>query len=261
MLMLCFKELPTVHFMTLAWDRDAFSGTDSTTEWLKVWSARQFGEGVAEAAATIMTTYGKLTARHKYEDLSRTPFAFHASNYDEAELNYQEWVDLLTKAQAVYDGLPSAVQDSFFEIVLHPVLAGKTVFEIYTKVALASRYATEKRISTNQLGKDVQAAFQADQAITKRFHSLRGGKWNHFMDQTHLGYNNWQEPSSNTIPRPSTLTAAATSALLGVSAQANTAAYPGSAQLTLTVSKFDPPSTNRYIDVFARVCVSVPFSF
>lgn len=136
-----------------------------------------------------MTTYGKLTARHKYEDLSRTPFAFHSTNYDEAELNYKEWVDLLAMAQGVYDGLPSAVQDSFFEIVLHPVLAGKTVFEIYTKVALASRFSTEKRIATNQYSKDVQTAFTADQAITKRFHSIRGGKWNHFMDQTHLGYN------------------------------------------------------------------------
>ncbi|KAK0651956.1 hypothetical protein B0T16DRAFT_322524 [Cercophora newfieldiana] len=246
-------ELPTVHFMALAWDREAFSGMDSTTEWLKVWSARQFGEDAAGAAAEIMTTYGKLTARHKYEDLSRTPFAFHATNYDEVELNYQEWVDLVAKAQAVYDKLPSAVQDSFFEIVLHPVLAGKTVFEIYSKVTLASRYSTEKRISTNQLAKDVQAAFQADQAITRRFHSLRGGKWNHFMDQTHLGYNNWQEPSSNTIPRASTLTAASSNALLGVAAQGNTAAYPGSARLSLApVSKFDPPSVNRYIDIFAR---------
>jgi len=172
--------------MALAWDRDAFSSPNSTTEWLKVWGARQFGEAAGEEAAAIMTTYGKLTARHKYEDLSRTPFAFHPTNYDEAELNYQEWTNLLAKAQAVYDSLPSAVQDSFFEIVLHPVLAGKTVFEIYTKVALSSRYSTEKRVSTNQLGKDVQAAFQADQAITKRFHSLRGGKWNHFMDQTHV---------------------------------------------------------------------------
>ncbi|KAK0626664.1 hypothetical protein B0T14DRAFT_510608 [Immersiella caudata] len=244
-------ELPTVHFMAMAWDRGSFGGMDSTTEWLKVWSGRQFGESVGQAAAEIMTTYGKLVARHKYEDLSRTPFAFHATNYDEAELNYQEWADLVEKAQKVYDGLPAAVQDSFFEIVLHPVLAGKTVFEIYTKVALASRYNTEKRISTNQLAKDVQAAFQADQTITKRFHSLRSGKWNHFMDQTHLGYNNWQEPASNTIPRPSTLTAASSNALLGVSAQGNTAAYPGSARLALLpVSKFD--SVNRYIDIFAR---------
>jgi len=179
-------ELPTAHFMALAWDRDSFDTPDSTKTWLKSWSARQFGEEAAEAAAEIMTTYGKLTARHKYEDLSRTPFAFHSSNYDEAELNYKEWTDLLDKAQVVYDSLPSTIQDSFFEVVLHPVLAGKTVFEIYTKVALGSRYSTEKRISTNQLAKDVQAAFQADQAITKRFHTLRGGKWNHFMDQTHL---------------------------------------------------------------------------
>lgn len=160
-----------------------FDTPGSTREWLKSWSARQFGESAAEASADIMTTYGKLTARHKYEDLSRTPFAFHSSNYDEVELNYKEWTDLVVQAQGVYDKLPAANQDSFFEVVLHPVLAGKTVYEIYSKVALGSRYSTEKRISTNKLAKDVQAAFTEDQAITRRFHTLRGGKWNHFMDQ------------------------------------------------------------------------------
>ncbi|KAK1749705.1 hypothetical protein QBC47DRAFT_311539 [Echria macrotheca] len=246
-------ELPTAHFMALAWDRNSFDTPDSTRGWLQAWSAKQFGEDAAEAAASIMTVYGKLTARNKYEDLSMTPFAFQTSNYDEAELNYKEWVDLLDQAQSVYDKLPVAIQDSFFELVLHPVLAGKTVFEIYTKVALASRYATEKRISTNQLAKDVQAAFTADQVITKRFHSLKGGKWNHFMDQTHLGYNNWQEPSSNTIPRPTTITAASGNALMGVTVQGSTSAFPATTKLTsLTVSKFDPPGLKRYFDIFAR---------
>lgn len=247
------QELPTAHYMAIAWDRDSFDTPDSTRQWLKFWSGRQFGEAVADEAASIMTTYGKLTARHKYEDLSRTPFAFHDNNYDEVELNYKEWTDLLARAQKAHDSLPTAVQDSFFEIVLHPVLAGKTVFEIYSKVALGSRYATEKRISANKLAKDVQAAFSADQAITKRFHSIKNGKWNHFMDQTHIGYNNWQEPSSNSLPKLTTITAAASNAIMGVSAQGSTAAFPGSAKLTMApLSAFGPPGVDRYFDVFAR---------
>ncbi|KAK0635441.1 hypothetical protein B0T17DRAFT_612306 [Bombardia bombarda] len=247
-------ELPTAHFMALAWDRSSFDDPGSTTEWLTDWSGRQFGEAAAAATSSIMTTYGKLTARMKYEDLSNTPFAFNAVNYDEAELNYKEWTDLLTKTQAVYDGLPSATQNAFFEVVLHPVLAGKTVYEIYTKVALGAKYANEHRISANQFAKDVQSAFAADSAITKRFHSILDGRWNHLMDQTHIGYNNWQEPSSNSLPRLTTVTtAAAKDTLMGVTAQGSTSAFPATAKLSLpALSPFTAPGEQRWLDVYLR---------
>src|SRR3569833_1184260 len=132
-------ELPAAHFMALAWDMNKFKEPTSTRAWLEDWSALQFGGEAAESAAAIMTTYGKLTARRKYEDLSMTPFAFSSTNYDEAELNLGEWTRLVDQAQAVYDKLPSGTQPAFFELVLHPVLAGKTVFVIYTKAAMACR--------------------------------------------------------------------------------------------------------------------------
>ncbi|KAK3325613.1 hypothetical protein B0H66DRAFT_130772 [Apodospora peruviana] len=246
-------ELPTAHFMALAWDRASFDDPGSTTEWLKDWSARQFGDDAADSTASIMTIYGKLLSRMKYEDLSRTPFAFSAVNYDEAELNYKEWTDLVASAQAVYEKLPSATQISFFEVVLHPVLAGKTVYEIYTKTALGGKLANEHRVSANQFARDVQTAFQTDKDIAKRFHTLLNGKWNHFMDQTHIGYNNWQEPSSNSIPKQTTVTSSVKNALMGVSVQYGTSFFPTTAKLTLpALSRFTAPSEQRWLDVYAR---------
>lgn len=247
-------ELPTAHFMALAWDRNSFEDPGSTTKWLKTWSGGQFGEAAAEATAAIMTTYGRLISRMKYEDLSRTPFAFGTTNYDEAELNFKEWTDLLAKAQAVYDGLPAGAQDSFFEVVLHPVMAGRGVYEIYTKTALGAKYADQHRASANQLARDVQSAFAADSAITKRFHGLLGGKWNHMMDQLHIGYNNWQDPSSQTLPRLTYVTTAAKNALMGVAARGSAASFPTAATLTLSPpqSPFAPPGRQSWLDVFAR---------
>lgn len=239
--------------MALAWDRESFNNASSTREWLKAWSARQFGGAAAEAAASIMTTYGKLTARMKYEDLSRTPFAFNTVNYDEAELNLQEWTDLLSQTQAVYDKLPADVQISFFELVLHPVVAGRGVYEIYTKTALGSKYANEHRTSANRLAREVQAAFAADSEITRRYHSLLNGKWDRVMAQTHIGYDNWQEPRANTLPRLSWVTTPARNALMGVSAQGSTAAFPGTARLTLSaVSPHVSPSDQRWLEVYTR---------
>ncbi|KAM7221749.1 hypothetical protein V8F06_002957 [Rhypophila decipiens] len=251
-------ELPIAHFMALAWDRANFDEPDSTTEWLKEWSGRQFGEDVAEATADLMTTYGKLVSRHKYEDLSRTPFAFHASNYDEAERNFQEWTDLVASAQAIHDKLPAATQTSFFEVVLHPITAGHAVFEIYTKTALGSRYATEHRVSANQFAKDVNSAFQRDKDIAKKFHTILNGKWNHFMDQTHIGYNNWQEPGSNSLPKQTYVTSLsgnnAKSALMGVTPQYSSQSFPSTtSKLTLPpLSPFTPPTEQRYLDIYAR---------
>ncbi len=147
-----------------------------------------------------MTAYGKLTARMKYEDLSKTPFAFSTINYDEAESNFNEWTDLLNKAQAIYDGLAAELKTPFFEIVLHPVMAGRGVYEIYTKTALGSKYAGEHRTSANKLGRDVQAAFKADGDITKKYHAILNGKWDGVMAQTHLGYDNCPSSSSSLCP-------------------------------------------------------------
>ncbi|KAK3950066.1 hypothetical protein QBC32DRAFT_399752 [Pseudoneurospora amorphoporcata] len=200
-------QLPTAHFTALTWDRESFQAVDSTKAWLTDWGARQLGEAVAEATSNIMTTYGKLTARMKYKDLSRTPFYFNT-----VKLNNQEWV-------------------GFFEMVFHPVLAGKTIFEIYTKVAIGSKYVNEHRTSANQLAKEVQTAFSADSSITKRYRTLLNGKWDKILSQNHIGYNNWQEPGSQTLPKLSYTTSAAKNALMGVTAQGSTASFPTTAQI------------------------------
>jgi hypothetical protein len=200
-----------------------------------------------------MTTYGKLTARMKFEDLSKTPFVFSTLNYDEAELNFREWTDLLTKAQAVYDGLTAELRTPFFEVVLHPVMAGRGVYEIYTKTALGSKYASEHRTSANKLGREVQAAFKADADITTRFHALNNGKWDGIMAQTHIGYDNWQEPPSNRLPTLSWVNSAASNGIMGVSAQGSSASFPGTARLTLAaINPYLPSVSQRWLEVYTR---------
>ncbi|KAH8887463.1 hypothetical protein GQ53DRAFT_827247 [Thozetella sp. PMI_491] len=250
-------ELPIAHFMALAWDRTSFNDPARTTQWLTKWSGRQFGDAAAANVSSIMNTYGRLISRMKYEDLSRTPFAFNTVNYDEAENNFHEWENLAAKAQATYDSIPSAAQNAFFAIVLHPVVAGKGVYEIYTKAALGPKYANQHRASTNDLAKDVQTAFAQDKDLTKRFHTILNGKWNHIMDQIHIGYNNWQDPGSASLPK---LTYASSSgstsssgkgALMGLAVQGSNNAFPSAASLALpTLTPYT--SAPRWLDVFAR---------
>ncbi len=63
-------------------------------------------------------------------------------------------------------------------------------------------YATQWRAATNDLADSARALFDKDAAITSYYNTkLAGGKWDHMMDQTHIGYTYWQEPPRNTMPR------------------------------------------------------------
>jgi hypothetical protein len=175
----------------MAYDMTQFSTPGGTDEWLTSWAAQNFGTSVATKTSSIMSEYGQLVVRRKYELLDNLPFIYSTSNYNEAEGVLQEWVDLLATAQAVYDSLPSGTQAAYFEMVLHPILAGKTVQEIYIKAAVNAQYGSQKRTSTNNMATQVMSAFAADSSVTNDWNTLMDGKWYHFMDQVHLGYTSW----------------------------------------------------------------------
>jgi hypothetical protein len=184
-------EIPISHFLDMAYDMSNFMKPDSTDVWLRAWATREFGEAVAQGTAEVMATYGKLIIRRKYELLNNTPFLYSTVNYDEAANVLGEWEAMQVKAQGLYDRLDAATQTAFFEMVLHPVMAGRTVQQVYINAARNKAYAAQKRMSTNELADDVKAAYAQDGVIQKRYHSLLNGKWNHMMDQLHFGYNNW----------------------------------------------------------------------
>jgi hypothetical protein len=49
-------ELPVEHYMSLAWDLDAWP-VNSVDRFLKEWAAREFGEEVSDETADIMKKY------------------------------------------------------------------------------------------------------------------------------------------------------------------------------------------------------------
>lgn len=49
-------ELPTEHFLSLAWDLDAWQ-INSVERFLTLWAEREFGEKVKDEVASIMMKY------------------------------------------------------------------------------------------------------------------------------------------------------------------------------------------------------------
>lgn len=48
-------------------------------------------------------------------------------------------------------------------------------------------------MSANVLASEVHELFAEDARLMDQYHSVSDGKWNHYMDQTHLGYAYWQQ--------------------------------------------------------------------
>jgi hypothetical protein len=77
---------------------------------------------------------------------------------------------------------------------------------MYYAVALNRQYARQGRAATNEMAEKAKALFLKDAGISKYYNTqLAGGKWNHMMDQTHIGYTSWQEPATNIMPPVTTI--------------------------------------------------------
>lgn len=247
----------------MAWDMDKHRTPDSVTQWLQRWTTREFGPSLSTVVAEILNTYGILIIRRKYELLSRAPFIYSTTAYDEAEIVLQEWVDLLALTQSTYDSLGQSNKNAFFEMILHPVLAGKTVVELYIKANLNAWRQKQRRTSTDKLANDVRRLFAEDAEITKRYHAVNGGKWDRMMSQVHIGYDSWQDPASNRMPDAvyHTESNVPRSGIMGVSVQGSNQSSPGDPEPTLrAVDPYMPEVEKRFLDIFTRNNGTFPFT-
>jgi hypothetical protein len=130
------------------------------------------------------------------------PETYSLANYREAETVVDDYNALLTDARRIGDELPPEYADAYFQLVLHPVEACANLHELYFTVAKNRHYAKQGRAATNSLAARARALFANDAKISHRYNrEIAGGKWNHMMDQTHIGYTYWQEPPQNSLPK------------------------------------------------------------
>ncbi len=191
-------EFPIEFFLTYARDPKRW-GKDDLEGYTRQWAAREFDAEHASEIADLIAGYTKLNGLRKPELLEPTTFSL--TNYEEAERVEEAWKALEAKAEAVAKQLPASEQDAYFELVEHPVLASGTVARLYIAAGRNHLYAIEGRASANAQADQARALFAEDAAIEDRYnHQVAGGKWNHMMDQTHLGYTWWQEPPVNVMP-------------------------------------------------------------
>jgi hypothetical protein len=181
-----------------AWNPDKWN-EDNLQIYYTNWAAQQFGEKYAKEIGTIIQKYTQYNARRKPELLS--PETYSLINYNEASTVVKDYNDLLAQAEKINNELPDEYKDAFYELVLHPVKACTNLNELYVTVAHNWQAAHEKSKAANDFADKAKQLYANDSLISLEYNTkIANGKWNHMMDQTHIGYTYWQQPPVNSMP-------------------------------------------------------------
>jgi hypothetical protein len=192
-------EYPINFWMDMAWNPKQFK-PENLYEHTVDFCAEQFGIEQAKEAARILNLYSKFNARVTPEQLDDKTYSL--ANYNEFKTVVDEYVALEQAAQKQFDQLSPSYRDAYDQLIRFPVMASSNLYEMYYAVAMNKKLAAKKDITANQWADKVKTCFQRDTELTRYYNlTIANGKWNHMMDQTHIGYRSWQEPRSNVMPR------------------------------------------------------------
>ncbi len=187
-------ELPASFFLDYAWDPDAINASDLPGYYTK-WAAQQFGKEDAEEIGEILAKYTKYNSRRKPELLDADTYSL-----DEWQWVIDEWNELESKTLAVKKELDRKYLDAYFQLVEYPVLASANLNRMYHALAMNRRLASRRDVGANKYAYFVEVLFRRDSELSDAYHKLAGGKWNHMMSQTHIGYTGWDNPEKNMMP-------------------------------------------------------------
>lgn len=191
-------EFPISFFLDYARnpDRIPYEGLkDYTFNWCR----QQFGQQHAAAIADILDTYGKYNGRVKPELLNSKTYSL--TNFREWERVTTDYKKLVKRSESINQQLPKAYRAAFFELVLFPVKASANLYQLYYAQAKNHLYANQGRAIANKYADSVAWFYLQDSLLTIQYNQINAnGKWNHMMDQTHIGYTYWQQPAHNSMP-------------------------------------------------------------
>jgi len=241
-------EFPMEFFLRMAWNPEAWP-KERIPAYGRTWAAREFDPRHADEIAELMYAYNHHNSLRKPELQSAETFSL--LSYREAERQDQAMEQLSERANRLYRLLPEEQKDAFFQLVLYPVKASANITQMYIAQARNQLYATQGRADAKLWGDEVRRRFAADARLRKTWDTkLNLGKWQHFMDQPHIGYTHWDRPAANTQPLVYDYLPHG-EAEMGVAAEGTAEAWPSATNLQL--ARFDVyGQPQRALDVFNR---------
>ena len=190
-------EYPITFFLDMAWNPHQYNENNlmqHTIDFCK----QQFGGLYAEDIARLIDMYSKFNRRITPELLNADTYSL--TNYHEWQTVRQEYEALLLDALKIYYLLPMKYRDTYDQLVLYPIQASSNLYDMYYAVAQNKALAQQQNPEANYWADCVKEYFARDSVLTSRYHAMNDGKWQHMMEQTHIGYTSWNHPEVNIMP-------------------------------------------------------------
>lgn len=252
-------EVPTEFFLDLAWNTNRWHAAN-TGDFLRQWATREFGPAHAPEIADIVAKYAKYNARRKPEMLAPTTYSL--VDYREAETVVADFNAITAEAESLAQQMPAAKRDAFYELVLFPTKASALVNNLYYAAGRNQLFAQQGRVSANDMLAETHRLFQADLDLMAFFNQqFAEGRWDHFMDQTHLGYTTWRDPPKNSLDGIKlTAVTPQDAGSVAVTVEQTADAWPG-ASAAAQLPQFDAVNQQKhYFEVFNRGKTPVAFT-
>jgi hypothetical protein len=243
-------EFPIEFFLSMAripgrWNQN------NLDEYTRLWATREFGPEHAAEIAAAVEDYTRLNGLRKPELIDSATFSL--SNYREADRLEQEWNSLSAKVDKLATELPEEERASLFELVQYPVDACANLTGLYIAAGRNALYARQGRASANAYADEVRRLFAKDASLSDEYnHKLLNGRWDHMMDQTHIGYTFWNEPPLNAMPAVTEVQPAEV-ASIGIAAENSSGFRPSLGQLDSVAQQV------RTLTLFNRGLTAVNF--
>jgi len=197
-------EYPLSFFMRMAWNPEAMT-PEALAAFPDQWAGETFGPELGPQIAQVLTTYGTYASRRKPELIDQDTFRLGEGlgpvlDGGDFGARVEEWRALVKTVEAIKTRVRPEQQDAYFQLVEHPVLALSNLYEMYYATAWNRRLAGRNDARANYFADIVEATFQRDAELTARYHALGGGKWAGMMNQVHMNYVIWNDPTQQTMP-------------------------------------------------------------
>ncbi len=191
-------EYPIQFFLDLAWNPERMKADDihqHTIDFCKT----QFGPEHAEEIAKMIALYTKYNSRRTPEMLNDQTYSIE--NYNEWARVRDDYRELENEALRVGYMLRKEYADAYDELVLYPIVACSNLYDMYYSVARNKQLAAKGDPEANVWADRVKTLYERDSLLTRHYNlEIADGKWNHMMDQTHIGYTYWQQPETQVMP-------------------------------------------------------------
>jgi hypothetical protein len=191
-------EMPISFFLDYAYNTKKWN-EDNLRDFYTQWAREQFGETHAKEIGEVLRKYSQYASRRKPELLDEKTYAL--KDYDEFDDVVKQWSDLENDAEKINKLLPQEYKNAYFELVLHPIKAFANLHRLYDALAWNKYFANKNWQEANKYAEEVKHFYLVDSLLSVQYNKdLANGKWDHMMDQTHIGYTYWQQPPVNKMP-------------------------------------------------------------